>query len=291
MSAPDPRPDTALTLVVCLDGSEHADTALRPAAAFAARAGGRLLLVACASDEGAQLEGHLAARAARFRGVVDVDVSVITTSAPADALLEAAGELGALLCLSTHGHGGVRTALLGSVAHEVVCRTTRPVLLVGPRCRTAPLVGEAGDLVATSDGSSFSHAVLPAAEAWADATALTPWVVEVVGPDELVSEWYEPPRNREVEAAERRLAALAGRLRCPEGGAARTQVLHGADAARSITAFAERLPAATIAMATHGRSGLARIVMGSVAADVVRTAPCPVLLVRPTDHGTDDGPS
>jgi nucleotide-binding universal stress UspA family protein len=38
-----------------------------------------------------------------------------------------------------------------------------------------------------------------------------------------------------------------------------------------------------IAMATHGRSGLTRISLGSVASDVVRHAPCPVLVSRPTD--------
>ena len=36
-------------------------------------------------------------------------------------------------------------------------------------------------------------------------------------------------------------------------------------------------------MATHGRSGLTRITMGSVATQVVRHAPCPVLVTRPTD--------
>lgn len=39
-----------------------------------------------------------------------------------------------------------------------------------------------------------------------------------------------------------------------------------------------------IVLATHGRSGLAHIIMGSVAESVVRTAPCPVLTVRPEGH-------
>jgi nucleotide-binding universal stress UspA family protein len=39
-----------------------------------------------------------------------------------------------------------------------------------------------------------------------------------------------------------------------------------------------------IVMATHGRSGLAHILIGSVAESVVRTAPCPVLTVRPDGH-------
>jgi len=39
-----------------------------------------------------------------------------------------------------------------------------------------------------------------------------------------------------------------------------------------------------IVMATHGRSGLAHVLIGSVAENVVRTAPCPVLTVRPEGH-------
>jgi len=39
-----------------------------------------------------------------------------------------------------------------------------------------------------------------------------------------------------------------------------------------------------IILATHGRSGLAHMIIGSVAESVVRTAPCPVLTVRPGGH-------
>jgi nucleotide-binding universal stress UspA family protein len=46
---------------------------------------------------------------------------------------------------------------------------------------------------------------------------------------------------------------------------------------------AASLPASLVAMTTHGRSGLARVVVGSVADEVVRKAVCPVLLVRVSD--------
>jgi nucleotide-binding universal stress UspA family protein len=39
-----------------------------------------------------------------------------------------------------------------------------------------------------------------------------------------------------------------------------------------------------IVLATHGRTGLAHVLIGSVAENVVRTAPCPVLTVRPEGH-------
>jgi nucleotide-binding universal stress UspA family protein len=270
------------TIVVPLDGSVLAETALRPAVAFAARAAaGRVLLITCRPTDGGQAKHYLAGRAERFRAVVDIDIKVVTNGRPADAMLDTTMCLpGSLLCMATHGHGGVRTAVLGSVAEEIICRATSPVLLVGPRCRTALLPGEIGDMVVTSDGSPFSEAIMSPAAAWSRAMDLSPWLVEVVGPDEQVNPPDEPPRNRQIEAGTERLKKLAARVDAG-GEDGRIQVLNGADAARSIAVFAGRLPAAVIAMATHGRSGLARTLMGSVSSGVVRQAPCPVLLVRP----------
>ena len=51
-----------------------------------------------------------------------------------------------------------------------------------------------------------------------------------------------------------------------------------------IVAYARKNGIDLIVLATHGRSGLAHVVMGSVAESIVRTAPCPVLTVRPEGH-------
>jgi universal stress protein A len=51
---------------------------------------------------------------------------------------------------------------------------------------------------------------------------------------------------------------------------------------RTIVEVAEAEKVDLIVMATHGRTGLSHLVMGSVAERVVRTAPCPVLTIRPT---------
>jgi nucleotide-binding universal stress UspA family protein len=58
-------------------------------------------------------------------------------------------------------------------------------------------------------------------------------------------------------------------------------VLDGVDVARSITEFAQREKADFIAMATHGRSGLRRLLLGSVAEQVIRHSHVPVLLYPP----------
>ncbi|MCU1386277.1 MAG: hypothetical protein JWL71_4974 [Acidobacteria bacterium] len=54
--------------------------------------------------------------------------------------------------------------------------------------------------------------------------------------------------------------------------------------ANTITAYANKTGIDLIVMGTHGRTGLAHVLMGSVAEQVVRTAPCPVLTVRHPEH-------
>lgn len=269
--------------MVPLDGSVFAERAVRPACSIAARVEhARVLLVSCTPDDVGGAQHKLDDHASLYGEVVDIETRIVDASDPAEAILAiAAAELDGTLCMATRGKGGIRAAVLGSVSTQIVCRSTQPLVLVGPGCRTALLPAERGRLLACSDGSPFSESIIPTAATWCDRLRLEPWLTEVVGPDENVELSGEPPRNREVEAASARLDVLATRLHAPDSPA-RTKVLHGWPGG-TIPSFAERLPAALIALATHGRSGLDRIAMGSVATDVVRHAPCPVLVTRPTD--------
>lgn len=271
------------TIVVPLDGSVFAERALRPGCSIAAALDhARVLLVSCATDDLDVVRQRLDDRAEMYSAVVDVETRLVTDGDPDDVILATiAAEPDALLCMATHGRGGVRATVLGSVAEQVVRRSTQPLVLVGPHCRSALLPGERGRLLACTDGSALSDNIVPTVATWCDRLQLEPWLTEVVPPDEYFEYLGRPARHRRVEAAAARLDKLAPRLASP-ATAANTEVLHGAPS-RAIVDFAERLPAALIAMATHGRSGPTRITLGSVAADVVRSAPCPVLLARPTD--------
>lgn len=273
------------TIVVPLDGSPFAERALRPAVSIALRLPSpRLLLVHCAPERIDDARRHLDDRAGLFADVVDVETRVVDHGDPVESILATVDdEPDATLCMATRGRTGIGVALLGSVADRIVCRATRPLVLVGPSCHTTLLPGEHGRLLVCSDGSEFSDTIVSTAAAWSDQLGLEPWLTEVVGPDENPEPADRPVPNREVEAAMKRLEALADRLHGPT--AARAEVLHGAPG-RSIPSFAEHLPAALIAIATHGRSGLTRIAMGSVATEVVRHSPCPVLVARPPVDGS-----
>jgi len=56
------------------------------------------------------------------------------------------------------------------------------------------------------------------------------------------------------------------------------------DPAHEIVDYAKEIHADLIVIGTHGRTGVSRLIMGSVAEHVVRTARCPVLVVRPSEH-------
>jgi universal stress protein A len=79
---------------------------------------------------------------------------------------------------------------------------------------------------------------------------------------------------RERKAFDELVAAHAVKL--PPSSA----TLETGDARAAILALAEALHVDLIVMGTHGRRGVSRLVLGSVAESVARTAPCPVLLVR-----------
>jgi len=65
---------------------------------------------------------------------------------------------------------------------------------------------------------------------------------------------------------------------------AKPVVLTSTSAAHTIVEYAKETHAGLIVVGTHGRSGISHLLMGSVAEHVVRTAPCPVLVVRPNEH-------
>lgn len=106
-----------------------------------------------------------------------------------------------------------------------------------------------------------------------------PEVVAPVGPEPMIlpslpAEYYD-----EAEAA-----ALESLGRClkPEWGkpAQVERAIRWGDPVQAVVAFAEDKPIDLIVLATHGRTGLSHVLLGSVAERIVREAPCPVLTVR-----------
>jgi nucleotide-binding universal stress UspA family protein len=141
------------------------------------------------------------------------------------------------------------------------------------------------------DGSDLSERVLPHVQALAKEFGARVTLLRVITPSALVTEVPEgavpgaPPQEgiaacSDVERQEvvSYLTSVAARLR--DEGLSVDLAHREGPAAEAIVEQARNLRADLIAMSTHGRGALARMVLGSVAGEVLRSAPCPVLLVR-----------
>ena len=127
------------------------------------------------------------------------------------------------------------------------------------------------------DGSPASEQILPIAEAWAIEFAAVPWLVEVISPSvRVTADVFESAYP----------ARLAAKLHQQTGHEIEYEVLHGDKPSRAIVDFAVGNQATLVFATTHGRTGMDRLRLGSVAAEVVRHAPCPVVLYRPPHLGS-----
>lgn len=211
--------------------------------------------------------------------------------APADGVLGCARDVGAdLIVLGTHGRQGLDHFLLGSVARDVVRRSPTPVWVVPERAapeRAAPGRGEGPrpgrPVVVAVDLSDSTVPLLRLGGAVAEArgTSVVPVHVREAPPGALVGRpssapgGAAPPMSR-LDA--RAAVAEAVRGAAVEVGDADTYVVRGSPS-RAIVDVAERAKAGLVVTGTHGRTGLDRLRLGSVAEWVVRHAPCPVLTV------------
>ncbi len=132
-------------------------------------------------------------------------------------------------------------------------------------------------LLVPLDGSSRSAVALPLARTLAKATGGEIVLVRVI-PDDLLG--ADPMVRAEAENS---LAQIAKEL-AGAGVHVTTIVQAGANPAADITATVRRQGADLVVMATHGRTGLRRAVLGSVAERVLAESPVPVALLRPGGH-------
>jgi nucleotide-binding universal stress UspA family protein len=194
--------------------------------------------------------------------------------------------------LATHGGGGARRVLFGSVAQQVLRRGTRPVLLVRPPETpeaAAPAPFEVRRLLVPLDGQPPAEAAMPYAAAVADAYGAEVVLVRVVptlatlGGDRVSAARLVPTAaaaSLELEEAEARRYAdgVAGTWAAGTRQVAGS-VLRG-DPAQMVLEFASQAPVQMVVMATHGRAGLDAVFSGSAASRVAGRIPVPLLLVR-----------
>jgi nucleotide-binding universal stress UspA family protein len=268
---PDPR--AAETIVVPLDGSELAERALPIAARLARPVHGRLVLLACATDHrAAALRTYLSDLASDVTDV-PVDTAVIAEHEVADTIVEFAEAHDAWICMTSHGRGGLRWAVLGSVAERVVAGARQPVLLVGPHCLPDWVPGP-GPVLVAHDGSHLGNVLLDAACDWARRLETTLLLTTVIHP-------------LDAEDAERPAALFADpeeRIRS-RGCTVDHLVVQRHFPAGVLADLAVDRKAPLVVMGSHGRRGLERFLLGSTTMALLDLVPCPVVV---TAVGADE---
>jgi nucleotide-binding universal stress UspA family protein len=150
-------------------------------------------------------------------------------------------------------------------------------------------------IVVALDGSELAEQILPHVATLAEKFGSTLTLVEAIMPFAQIAALVEPSTGtaaldptvieETVEAEEHDATAylehVANSLR-QRGFTVRTEHPEAAPD-QGVIECAKRVNADLIALTTHGRGGLERLVFGSVADSVLRKAPCPVLLVRVHD--------
>lgn len=218
---------------------------------------------------------------------VSVEEVVRRDVSAAPAILNYAAETGIdLIALGTHGRRGPSRILLGSVAEEVVRRAEQPVLTVrGEEDGHSTTVPETVDrILVPVDFSEYSREALHYAKEWAALYEaeidLLHVVVEDLHPAFYVGgvkSIYDVAPDIEEKVLDR-LDAFATEVEGPSAEI-RSHVRIGG-APSNITEFAEERETDLVSMSTHGRTGMDRFLLGSVAEKVIRHVRCPVLTVK-----------
>ncbi len=245
----------------------------------------------------AEAEGYLENVAAQIREP-GLGVSQVVRRGPAaETIVDYASQTDIQqIVMATHGYSGISRWRYGSVAERVLQSANVPVLLIRAK------EGEEGDRQETKrcqrilvplDGSEMAEQVLLATAdvaraIGAEMVLLRVVTLQVYGSSEAM--WYPGPDGwveAITQAAVTYLNEVADSLR--ERGVGVTIATETGPVAETIIRFAEANVIDLVAMCTHGRTGLVRWALGSVADRVLRGGSTPVLLVRARpSHATAD---
>lgn len=197
-----------------------------------------------------------------------------------EAILEAASEEGMdAIVMPGHGRAGLDRLLHGSVATQVVRTAPCPVLVVPPGAELG------GPILFATDFSEHAQRALGHAVALARALGERLVIMHVATlVEDGVQDWRFPALTQEMvdavlEEAEAELAATVEQAG-EEALEVTARLVRGTYAATEIVETAASLEAGILVVGSHGRTGLARAVLGSVAEKVLRASPVPVLVVR-----------
>ncbi|MBN1218656.1 MAG: universal stress protein [Anaerolineae bacterium] len=299
----------ASQILVPLDGSSLAEQAL-PCAMYLARGlSAKLILlrvfsippdfdVSLGSDEAlmkmmieraqAEANNYLSQAASKLEEANFTVQPIVRQGPVAETIIDYAAQANVQhIVMATHGYTGIRRWTHGSVAERVLQSASVPVLLVRAREDKLSPPDESKlcrHILVPLDGSAIAEQVLPPAVEVAQALGAEIILFQVsivLLSGVLMGDWHMPLQgdfDTATQNVQDYLDKVATKLRT-QGINVSTAIRQG-PVADSIIDYAEANQIDLIAICTHGRTGLARWALGSVADRVLRAGNIPVLLVR-----------
>jgi nucleotide-binding universal stress UspA family protein len=194
-----------------------------------------------------------------------------------------------LVLISTHGRTGISRWRLGSVADKVVRSLTCNTLVVGPSATEDEVWIDAGieepfkSILVPLDGSDLGNAALPVASRFAETYSSTLHLVRVVsmmyGGSFYEGAYIPEYTDALLDGGAEQLKEAVARL--DPAQARETAVLMG-DPASQLESYVKERHIDLVVMTSHGRGGVLRTALGSVADRMLAEAKAPVLIVRST---------
>lgn len=292
-------------ILVPLDGSKLAEAAIPVAASLAQTLHAPVLLIHIIEQDAPQeihserhitqpdeASAYLEQVAKRgFPAEVHVEVHVHTAAVkdiPRSIVEHAMSEFSPdLIVMCTHGHGGMRDLLYGSIAQQVVAQGLIPLLLIKPKEEAAPVFRLENILVPLDTGPvhdaglSLTQQLATAYKSNVHLFTVIPTYSTVAGETAATSSLLPATssalREIQVENAAEDLQEHLEELK--EAGLQVTGEVGRGDPATEIVKLSEKLNADLIVLTTHRKAGAAAFWARSVAPNVVRRARVPILLV------------
>lgn len=293
------------TVLVATDGSSCAHVAVELVRSIHWPAGTRVHLVTALEQAklsyepvvGAEEIGGAASDLRKIAGTlqqpgVHVDTEVLS-GRPATVIVDAAERVRAdVVVLGSRGHGTIGSMVLGSVSAEVADHAHCPVLVA----RTSQLTS----VLLATDGSPCARLAESVVATWpifehmpvqvASVAAIgAPWASGLAFGAGVSTDKFLDAEAATVAEHQRFAAAAASRL--SEAGRGAEAGAYDGDPASELIRIARDRAVSMIVLGTHGRTGLRRILAGSVARNVMLHAPCSVMVVRETRAGGAAQPS
>ena len=198
-----------------------------------------------------------------------------------------------LIAMSTHGRGVLKRWALGSVADKVIQISHTPVLLY--RSTREKMTGSHyKNVLIPLDGSLFSENIFPQARYFVELFKAKVWFLYVINTHLLesftvIKDSISEKEEKFVENIRNYFSTLEKRVK--ETGASYELVIKKGNPAETICGFVEENEIDLIAISTHGRGGISRWALGSVADKVVQSSLKSVLLIRAVEEGEGENPA